>query len=53
MPGKEAYSRLTKLVKPLFEKQDPRLIADTITRNICTLLHASAASLVRYDQKAK
>ncbi|MCK4941146.1 diguanylate cyclase [candidate division WOR-3 bacterium] len=53
MLSKEAYLKLSKLTKSLFDKNDPQLIGDTITRNICTLLNASASSLVRYDKKKK
>lgn len=53
MLSKQIFDELTKVTKTLLEKRAPDSIYEQITTSICTLLKASAALLVIYDEKEK
>ncbi|KPK64093.1 hypothetical protein AMJ83_03580 [candidate division WOR_3 bacterium SM23_42] len=51
MPSNQVYSKLSKLTKPLLEHSNPAIVYKSITKNICTLLKASASLLLLYENK--
>ena len=51
MPSDQVYVKLSKLTKQLLEHKNPETVYKGITKNICTLLKASASMLLLYEDK--
>ena len=51
MTRNHVYAKLSKLTKTLLEQKDTTIVYRHITKNICTLLKASASMLLLYENK--